>query len=545
MTSVREFHTATLLPSGKVLIAGGFTGAGYTNTADLFDPTIGTFVATSNTMTSAREFHTATLLPSGRVLIAGGFTGAGYTNTADLYDPASGTIGATSNMTLLRDGHTATLLQSSKVLITGGFNGSPTNTAELFDSGLGFSDARRPVLSTANNLLVTPASLSLTGTGFRGDSEASGGSFNNSATNYPILQLMRIDNEQTFFPLSNSATNWSDTAFSSETLGAVTPLPSGYYRVTIFTNAIPSLEKIISIGQVSVVSRMTHGSAGTFDINFPLTGMRGIECRSSASLGAGNYQMIFSFSNTLTSVGSASITAHNPASGTGTVSGFSSMGPNPNQYTVDLTSVSNAQYITVTLSNVLDAAGNSSNVTGPQMGVLLGDVDASGRVDSTDVFQVRQQTLQNANSSNFRADVDATGRIDSTDVFITRQQTLTSLPPTGVSNQQYITVTLNNVHDAAGNSSNVIGPQMGVLIGDTTGNGAVNSSDIAQTQSQSGQPVTSSNFCEDVTVNGSINSSDIAFVQSKSGTALPVGTTQSEDPTATAPKHRGAPGKSF
>jgi hypothetical protein len=59
------------------------------------------------------------------------------------------------------------------------------------------------------------------------------------------------------------------------------------------------------------------------------------------------------------------------------------------------------------------------------MGVLLGDVDASGRVDSTDVFQVRQQTLQNTNSSNFRMDVDGSGRIDSTDVFIVRQQTLT------------------------------------------------------------------------------------------------------------------------
>jgi hypothetical protein len=59
------------------------------------------------------------------------------------------------------------------------------------------------------------------------------------------------------------------------------------------------------------------------------------------------------------------------------------------------------------------------------------------------------------------------------------------------------------------------------LIGDATGNGAVNSSDIAQTQSQSGQAVSASNFREDVTANGQINSSDIALVQSKSGTALP------------------------
>jgi hypothetical protein len=61
---------------------------------------------------------------------------------------------------------------------------------------------------------------------------------------------------------------------------------------------------------------------------------------------------------------------------------------------------------------------------------------------------------------------------------------------------------------------------MAVLAGDTTANGHVNSSDISQTQSQSGQPVTAANFREDVTVNGLINSSDIALVQAQSGTAL-------------------------
>jgi hypothetical protein len=97
-------------------------------------------------------------------------------------------------------------------------------------------------------------------------------------------------------------------------------------------------------------------------------------------------------------------------------------------YIVNLTGVSTGQYIAVTLNNVHDVAGNIGSVTAPQMGVLVGDVDASGRVDSTDVFQVRQQTLQNASVSNFRTDLDASGRIDSTDVFMTRQQTLTSLP---------------------------------------------------------------------------------------------------------------------
>jgi len=62
---------------------------------------------------------------------------------------------------------------------------------------------------------------------------------------------------------------------------------------------------------------------------------------------------------------------------------------------------------------------------------------------------------------------------------------------------------------------------MGVLVGDTNGNALVNASDISQTKSQVGQPVTGSNFREDVNANGLINASDVALVKSNSGTALP------------------------
>jgi Big-like domain-containing protein len=96
-----------------------------------------------------------------------------------------------------------------------------------------------------------------------------------------------------------------------------------------------------------------------------------------------------------------------------------------------------------------------------------------------------------------------------------------TVPLTNVANAQHLIVALDGVQDATGAILDNLVARMDVLLGDTTGNGAVNSSDIAQTQSQSGQLVTSFNFREDVTVSGSINSSDIALVQSKSGTALP------------------------
>jgi PKD repeat protein len=114
--------------------------------------------------------------------------------------------------------------------------------------------------------------------------------------------------------------------------------------------------------------------------------------------------------------------------------------------------------------------------------------------------------------------VSGTGTVASKMIGTDAHQYIVNL--SGVTSGQYITVTLDNAQDMVGNLGDV-SVTMGVLVGDTTGNSLVNSSDIAQTQSQSGKPVTQDNFREDVTANGSINSSDIALVQSKSGTALP------------------------
>src|SRR5438270_5513859 len=167
------------------------------------------------------------------------------------------------------------------------------------------------------------------------------------------------------------------------------------------------------IAPIGAVSRKTHGNAGNFDIDLPLSGPQGIECRNGGP--SGNHTIVITFPGPIQSVGSASCGGQSASTNTtGSV------------VTVNCTGVPNATDIAITLSNVSD-------------GTNVGNV---------------------------------------------------SIP-------------------------------MGVLAGDTTANRAVNSSDIAQTQSQSGQTVTGSNFREDVTVNGAINSSDIAFVQSHSGTGLP------------------------
>ena len=151
MATARRFHTATLLGNGKVLVAGGEdAGATAFASAELYDPTTGTFSPTTGSMTAPRVGHTATLLSSGKVLITGGATDASETalSSAELYDPVAGTFTATAGpMTTARVSHTATLLQNGKVLIVGGdvifYNGiANTNiqslaSAEIFDPSTG------------------------------------------------------------------------------------------------------------------------------------------------------------------------------------------------------------------------------------------------------------------------------------------------------------------------------------------------------------------------------------------------------------------------
>jgi len=135
----RQYATTTLLPSGKVLIVGGMEAQSATSlaSAELFDPATGTFSATAGPMAHGRVGHTATLLPDGRVLIAGGAdTSYEYLDSAELYDPASNTFSAVPNpMIAKREGHTATLLPSGKVLIVGGWGDSTSSydIAEIYD----------------------------------------------------------------------------------------------------------------------------------------------------------------------------------------------------------------------------------------------------------------------------------------------------------------------------------------------------------------------------------------------------------------------------
>jgi len=114
------------LNDGQVLIAGGSNSTRgyptYLATAELYNPASGTFSYTTRTLKAARAYHTATLLSSGLVLIAGGFDGnvaSDYLASAKLYNPTTGTFTLVGSMKIARQLHTATLLKNGQVLIAG------------------------------------------------------------------------------------------------------------------------------------------------------------------------------------------------------------------------------------------------------------------------------------------------------------------------------------------------------------------------------------------------------------------------------------------
>jgi hypothetical protein len=146
--SAIDYHNAaTLLISGKVLLAGGEDDFGRKNSAELYDPSAGGFLATSD-MVWRRSWHSLTLLPDGTALAAGGETDgcnagsctfSGTLATAEIYDPDKGTFSGTGSMTAPRETHTATLLNDGRVLLAGGvaYGGvnaffGPTPSAELY-----------------------------------------------------------------------------------------------------------------------------------------------------------------------------------------------------------------------------------------------------------------------------------------------------------------------------------------------------------------------------------------------------------------------------
>jgi Bacterial Ig-like domain (group 2)/IPT/TIG domain/Beta-propeller repeat/Galactose oxidase, central domain len=149
LITARANQTASVLNNGMVLVAGGFDSNFNTlASAELYDPSTGAFTATGN-LGTARAFHTASVLNTGMVLVAGGNSG-GAMSSAELYNPLTGTFAPTGNLNTARWFHTANLLNNGAVLVAGGLDssGNVLGVAELYNSTTGSF--------TTTGTLVTP-----------------------------------------------------------------------------------------------------------------------------------------------------------------------------------------------------------------------------------------------------------------------------------------------------------------------------------------------------------------------------------------------------
>jgi 6-phosphogluconolactonase (cycloisomerase 2 family) len=168
----------------------------------------------------------------------------------------------------------------------------------------------------------------------------------------------------------------------------------------------------------TAVSRKMHGAAGAFDINLPLTGTPGVECRSGSGAGSNDHQIVVSCASRVVSLTDVLVVS-------GSISG-GSVGASGNVITLNLNGVPNAQRLVLEFRGVSDGV-NTGNFTVP-VNFLVGDTVSTGSVNGTDVSQTKSQSGQPVTGSNFRNDVTVSGSINGTDVSSVKLRSGTGLP---------------------------------------------------------------------------------------------------------------------
>ncbi len=216
--------------------------------------------------------------------------------------------------------------------------------------------------------------------------------------------------------LSHTAT-WGGFAEVKDSQGAiVTSYTASSTSGTNYTQPILPAQPVVG-------SRHVHAGVGAIDINLPLTGTAAVESRSGGP--GGNHQIVLTFANPITFIG-ASVT-----SGIGSVA--TSSGSGTNVITLDLAGVDNAQRIAVTLTGV-NTGIPASDIVIP-MGILLGDSNGDGGVNSADATQTRTRSGSAADATTFRSDYNLDGTVNGGDVFIARARSGTSLPPAALADR--------------------------------------------------------------------------------------------------------------
>jgi WD40 repeat protein len=321
MSVERSFHTATLLPSGKVLVAGGFNKSGASlATSEVYDPASRTFTSTANNMpnkaaghtatllsngkvlvvgggnsssqvydpstntwgpsggSGARSYHTATVLNNGQVLIAGGSDNSGKAlSSAVLYDPVAGSFTSTGNMTAAREFHTASLLPDGTVLIAGGRAASGSsyvylNTAEIYN----------PVTGTFSAIAnMTTARYGHIAVVYNGNILIAGGS-NGGATALATAELFN-PTTKTFTGTGSMAASQGRQNFTATVMTSGVLVAGGVGGATAFSSAETYQAGVFSPAGNMTAARSAHTATLLQDGTVLITGGLGSTGNSVAT----------------------------------------------------------------------------------------------------------------------------------------------------------------------------------------------------------------------------------------------------------------------
>jgi hypothetical protein len=193
----------------------------------------------------------------------------------------------------------------------------------------------------------------------------------------------------------------------------------GYFKTgspsTVAIQA-PTADPCNPLQLTSAISRKTHGSAGDFDIDLPLSGEPGVESRD----GGGAHTIVITFTNDVVS-GSASI-----ASGVAGVKGMPSFAGKTMKVTIG--DVADKQKVMVLLSGVTDTSSQVLPDTTVPINMLIGDTSGNKTVNSSDIAMTKAQVAQPVTSANFRTDVNANGSVTASDVSEVKANTGHTLP---------------------------------------------------------------------------------------------------------------------
>jgi hypothetical protein len=399
-----------------MIVWGGFGNSGLLNSGGRYNPSTDSWIATATANApEAREIHTAVW--SGSEMIVWGGVSSGYLNSGGRYDPRTNTWLATTttNAPAGRTVHTA-VWTGHEMIVWGGYNGSYLNGGGRYnpgnDSWTTPTTANAPAAREIHTAVWSESEMIVWG-GYNGIYLNSGGRYNPGSDSWTTTSTTNAPAER-----RDHTAVWD---------GSEMIVWGGYNGSYLNSGArycappIPTLQ--------GAFSRKTHGAAGTFDINLPVTGTPGIDCRTTG--GTNDYTMLVTFGGNVNVTGNpqAQVTVGSGCVGSGgTCTGNVTV--SSNVVTIPLTNIANAQTINVRLNGVNSAAPDTpaTDFTIP-MSILIGDTNANGVVNATDVAQTKGRLGQTVNATNFRSDANANGSINATDTTIVKQHSGTSLPP--------------------------------------------------------------------------------------------------------------------